>query len=68
MSEKILSLAEAATRLGVATQTLRIQAKTGRLRATKVGPIWTTTEEAVEEYRERSLGRYLAGSRKEETK
>lgn len=65
MADEILSLADAAKRLGVAHQTLRIQAKLGRLRAAKIGSMWTTTESAVEEYRERSLGRF-AGRRKEE--
>lgn len=55
MPDDILTLAEAAKALGLAQQTLRIQAKAGRLRARKLGPMWVTTAAAVNEYRLRSL-------------
>lgn len=51
----MLTLSEAATLLGVTTATLRQQIANGRLRARKVGPIWTVTEREVERYRRESL-------------
>jgi excisionase family DNA binding protein len=51
------SLAEAAALLGVAHSTLRHQAQTGALRATKVGKTYVVTDEEVERYRAESLGR-----------
>lgn len=53
----ILTLAEAAERLGVAASTLRNQVKAGRLRARLVGKTWVTTSSEVERYRAESLGR-----------
>ena len=52
-----LTLAQAAELLGVAHATLTKQAKLGRLRATKVGPIYLVSEAEVERYREWSKGR-----------
>lgn len=48
---KLLTLANAAALLGVTPDTLRQQAQAGRLRAEKLGSIWTVTEEEVERYR-----------------
>lgn len=52
-----ITLAQAASRLGVAPSTLRNQVKAGRLRASLVGKTWTVTEREVERYRAESLGR-----------
>ena len=46
----MLTLAEAAERLGLSPETLRWQIKNGRLKARKVGPIWTVSEREVERY------------------
>jgi excisionase family DNA binding protein len=51
-----LTLAQAAARLGRSTETLRWQIRNGRLRARKLGPIWTVTEAEVERYRAENLG------------
>lgn len=56
-STELISLAEAATSLGVAQVTLRSGIKHGRLRAKKVGRNWATWPDAVEEYRAKSLGK-----------
>lgn len=50
-----MTLTEAAARLGVAASTLRWQIKNGKLKAKKVGPIWTVSEKEVERYRRESL-------------
>lgn len=47
----IITLSEAARSLGLAASTLRWQIKNGRLKAVKVGPVWTVTEREVERYR-----------------
>lgn len=46
----MLTLAEAAARLGLERDTLRRQVRRGKLRARKVGPIWTVSEREVERY------------------
>ena len=46
-----MTLAEAATLLGLSPDTLRWQVRNGRLHARKVGPIWTVTPREVERYR-----------------
>ena len=46
----MLTLSEAAVRLGVTPDTLRQQIANGRLRAKKVGPIWTITERELDRY------------------
>ncbi len=53
----VLTLAEAAERLGLASDTLRHQAQGGRLQARLIGKTWVTTLEEVERYRRESLGR-----------
>ncbi len=50
MDEPIISLQEAAARFGVSRSHLQWLARKGRLRATKVGNMWVTTEKAVAEY------------------
>jgi excisionase family DNA binding protein len=46
-----LTLRQAAAELGVAEATLRWQVRNGKLKATKVGPVWTVTRREVERYR-----------------
>lgn len=53
----MLTLTEAAARLGVAASTLRHQVHNGRLRARLVGKTWTVSEREVERYRAESLGK-----------
>jgi excisionase family DNA binding protein len=49
-----MTLAEAAQSLGVSPATLRWQVRNGKLKARKVGPIWTVTPKEVERYRRES--------------
>lgn len=51
-----MTLSEAAALLGVDPGTLRVQVNNGKLKAKKVGPIWTVTRGEVERYRRDSLG------------
>lgn len=51
-----MTLAEAAPLLGVSPGTLRNQVLAGKLEARKFGKTWLTTRDAVERYREASLG------------
>ena len=53
----MLTLTEAAERLGLAASTLRHQVQTGRLRAELYGKTYVVTEAEVERYRRESLGR-----------
>ena len=53
----ILSLAEAASRLGISPTTLRHAAQSGTLDAKRIGNSWATTPAAVERYRAERLGR-----------
>lgn len=53
----MLTLIQAADRLGLSPTTLRIQIRNGRLRARKLGRDWLLTEAEVERYRRESLGR-----------
>lgn len=55
----MLTLTEAAARLGLAASTLRIQIGRGKLRARLVGKTWTVSEREVERYRVESLGKRL---------
>lgn len=52
-----LTLAQAASRLGVSPSTLRTQVHAGRLRARLVGKTWTVSEREVERYAAESKGR-----------
>jgi hypothetical protein len=56
MLEDIITLAEAAAELGIASVTLRAAVGRGRLRARLIGKTWVTTRDEVERYRRESLG------------
>jgi excisionase family DNA binding protein len=53
----MLTLAEAAARLGLSPSTLRHQAQAGRLRATLVGKTYVVSVREVERYRDEHQGR-----------
>jgi excisionase family DNA binding protein len=53
----MLTLAQAAERLGLSPTTLRQQIHNGRLRGRLVGKTWTVSEREVERYRAVSLGK-----------
>lgn len=53
----MLTLTEAAARLGVTASTLRQQIHNGRLRGRLVGKTWTVTERELDRYRVESVGR-----------
>ena len=53
----MLTLTQAAARLGLSPSTLRNQIHGGRLTARKVGRDWTVSEREVERYRASSLGK-----------
>ena len=53
----MLTLTEAAARLGLAASTLRIQIHRGKLKGRLVGKTWTVSEREVERYRAESLGK-----------
>lgn len=55
--DDLLSLAQAADRLGVAPVTLRVAVGRGRFNARKIGKTWVTTDDEVERYRQDHLGR-----------
>ncbi len=55
--EQVLSIQEAASRLGVSPITLSKQAKKGVLRATMIGRSYAVTASEVERYRAEHLGR-----------
>jgi len=48
--ERLISLGEAAALYGLSAPQLRLLAKRGSLRATKIGRNWVTTPRAVAEY------------------
>lgn len=50
MADDLLSLREAAARTGVSASHLRLLARTGRIKATRIGTYWATTEAAVRAY------------------
>jgi excisionase family DNA binding protein len=50
LADDWLSLREAAARSGLSASHLRLLARTGRLRAIKLGRDWFTTEAAVSAY------------------
>jgi len=56
----MLTLTEAAARLGLAASTLRNQVHNGRLRARLIGKTWVVSEREVERYRAESLGKRAA--------
>ena len=47
---ELISLQDAAKYSGLTKGTLHSYAKSGRLKAKKIGPIWVTTRAAVDEY------------------
>lgn len=49
-----MTLTEAAQSLGLTSATLRWQIRNKKIRATKVGPLWTVTPKEVERYRRES--------------
>jgi len=53
----VLTLSEAADRLGLAASTLRHQVQAGRLGATLVGKTYVITEGELARYRATSLGK-----------
>lgn len=53
---KQLTLAQAAAELGVTAATLRQQVANGRFAATKLGPIWVTTDDEVTRYASEQKG------------
>lgn len=53
----MLTLVEAAARLGLSPSTLRHQARTGRLRARLIGKTYVVSEREVERYRAESKGK-----------
>ena len=50
-STEMLTLVEAAQRLKMSSDTLRWQIHNGKLKARKIGPIWTISERELERYR-----------------
>ena len=48
--ERLISLKEAAARSGLSHSHLRLLARTGKIRARRMGRDWFTTEEAVAAY------------------
>lgn len=50
-----MTLQEAARELGLNPGSLRVQIHNGKLKAKKLGPIWTVTRQEVERYRRDSL-------------
>ena len=50
INTSLLTLTEAAERCGLSAETLKIQARNGRLRAQKVGRNWVTTESWLRKY------------------
>ena len=53
----MLTLTEAAVRIGLSPSTLRQQIHNGRLRGRLVGKTWTVSEREIERYRAVSLGK-----------
>ena len=48
--EELISLSEAAAKSGLSIKHLGLLARTGKLRAQKIGRNWVTSRRAVEEY------------------
>jgi excisionase family DNA binding protein len=46
-----MTLKQAAELLGISPETLRWQVRNKKIKASKVGPIWTVTPKEVERYR-----------------
>lgn len=54
----VLTLAEAAAELGLSAETLRWQIHRGKLKARKVGPVWTVSEREVKRYARENRGNH----------
>lgn len=52
-----LTLEQAGQELGLSPDTLRSQIRNGRLRATKLGPIWVVSRREIDRYRRQYLGK-----------
>lgn len=52
-----MTVTEAAEKLGVKPVTVRAAIERGRMSAVKHGPNWWITDRAVEQYREKHLGK-----------
>ena len=50
VTEEIITLREAAEKCGLSVSHLRLLARSGRLKARKIGRDWVTTLDAVERY------------------
>jgi hypothetical protein len=50
LDERLISLKEAAAQFGLSHPQLRLLARTGRLKARKIGKTWVTTPEDVASY------------------
>lgn len=53
----MLTLTEAAARLHLDPSSLRHQIRNGKLRARKVGPVWTVSEREVDRYGRENRGK-----------
>lgn len=53
----MLTLQQAAARLGLSPSTLRHQAQSGKLRATLMGKTYVVSEREVERYRREHMGK-----------
>jgi excisionase family DNA binding protein len=51
-----MTINDAATSLGLAPSTLRVQIRNGALKATKFGSVWVIDADEVERYRSKSRG------------
>jgi excisionase family DNA binding protein len=56
--DEVLTLAQAAERLGLSAETLRLQVRAGKLRATRAGTLYLVTASEVERYRAEHKGRH----------
>jgi hypothetical protein len=67
MAEELITLREAADKCDLSVSHLRLLARTGRLKARKIGRDWVTTRHAVERYVKdeylRSRSPYKSGKR-----
>ncbi len=64
---EVLTISQAAERLGLDRTTLVRQAKKGKLRATLTGAVYLVTVEEIERYRRENLGKPGRKSRDEES-
>jgi hypothetical protein len=57
--QSVVTLNEAAVVLGLSPETLRVQINRGKLRAKKVGPVWTVTPHEIERAASHLAGDWL---------